>query len=378
MRFLHTADWHLGRILHGVHLTVDQAHLLDQVVDLAREAQVEAVIVAGDVYDRAVPPPDAVALLSETLGRLIRGVGVRVAMVAGNHDSPERLGFCSLLLEEQGLSVAGPLSARPLRVGLDDAEGPVGLHLVPYAEPAVVRAALSDDGIRTHDDAMRRLAARVRANEGERSVVVAHAFVSGGEESESERPLSVGGAAQVDPRSFDGFHFVALGHLHRPQEVGSPRISYAGSLMKYSFAEADHRKSVSLVELGGDGAVSVERVELAPRRDLRVLEGTLEELLAAAADDPAPDDYVMASLTDPGVVRDPMGRLRSCYPNVLHVARPGLVGEGPAPGLDPRRVTTSELFAEFIRARLDRDLSEEESRVFAEVVDDMRDRERGS
>ena len=378
MRFLHTADWHLGRILHGVHLTEDQAHLLDQMVELARETRVEAVVIAGDVYDRAVPPPDAVALLGDTLARLVREVGVRVLMVAGNHDSPERLAFCSSLLEREGLVIAGPVAASPLHVGLEDDHGPVSFRLLPYAEPAWVRQALADDDIRSHQQAMRRLTDQVRAETGgrERVVVVSHAFVSGGAESESERPLSVGGASQVEPGSFDGFHFVALGHLHRPQRVGSERLSYSGSLMKMSFAEAQHSKSVSLIELGGDGSVSVERVELGPRRDLRVLEGTLEELLASAEDDRDPDDYVMADLTDHGVVRDPMGRLRSFYPNILHVARPGLVEGGSGARADHRKVTTRELFAEFIRARLDRDLTDEESAAFAEVVDDLGARER--
>ncbi len=380
MRFLHTADWHLGRIFHGEHLTGDQAHLLDQFVDLARDGKVDAVLIAGDVYDRAVPPADAVELLGEVLDRLVVEAGVPVVLIAGNHDSPERISFCSGVLSGRGLHVRGVPEAEVEAVVLDDEHGPVHVFALPYSEPARARELFGDDEIREHDAAMRAAVERVRARMPQRvrSVLVAHAFAAGGEGSESERPLSVGGAGQVDVSCFDGFDYVALGHLHRPQSVGGRRIQYAGSLYKYSFAEADHVKSVSLVQMGPDGACSVERIALSPRLDVRCLEGKLEEILRAAEDDPNRDDYVMASLTDEGVVRDPMGRLRTRYPNALHVARPNLTpGPGGSPPAgDRRKLDVKDLFADFYEHKRGRKPDENQKEAFARIVDQVRSRQR--
>ena len=272
MRFLHTADWHLGRSFHNVSLIEDQAHVLRQLVDLAKDAEVDAVIVAGDVYDRAVPPPDAVSLLSDVLGELALGLGIPVIMIAGNHDSAERLNFGAQLLARSRCHIFGRLGAQPDHVVLEDAHGPVHVLGLPYAEPSVVRERTGAD-LHTHDAAMAHLAAAAAANvpEAERSILVAHCFVAGGSESESERPLSVGGAGNVSAAAFEPFAYTALGHLHRPQAAG-PNARYSGSLLKYSFSEVDHEKSVSLVELDAAGAATVEEVSLTPRRDMRLIE----------------------------------------------------------------------------------------------------------
>src|SRR5690554_3929586 len=310
MRFLHTSDWHLGRILHGRSLIEDQAHVLDRFVDLVRDARPDAVLIAGDVYDRAVPPAEAVELLDDTLSRIVLGQGVPVLVIAGNHDSPERLGFGARLLAERGLTIVGRVDA-PRAVAFEDDWGRVVVHPLPYAEPALVRDAFGDD-VADHEAALAALLGRVRAAHpaGVRSVVMAHAFVAGGAESDSERPLSVGGSAVVDAGLFDGFDYVALGHLHRPQRVGADHVRYAGSLLKYSTSEAGHAKSVSLVELRAPGERTVEEIALAPLRDLRVLTGPLDALIASAATDPAREDYVFARLTDRGALLDPMARLR--------------------------------------------------------------------
>lgn len=380
MRLLHTADWHLGRLFHGLHLTADQAHVLDQLVNLARDAEVDAVLVAGDVFDRAVPPPDAVRLLSETLERLVRDVGTRAILIAGNHDSPERLQFCSGVLSQRGLWVAGWPSVEPTIVGLADDDGPVRIAAVPFVEPPVAREVFGDEELRTHHDALARAvtSARERMPADGRSVLVAHAWVAGGTVSESERPLTVGGADLVEAEALAGFDYVALGHLHRPQPVGADHLRYAGSLMKYSFSEADHVKSVELVELGADG-VRTERIALVPRRDVRRIEGALSGLLEAAADDPARDDYLEATLTDPGVVRDPIGRLREVYPNMLSVVRPALAPVGRiGPSLiGERRIDAVELFDAFYRERRGRPLDDDQRAALRNAIEavDARDRE---
>lgn len=381
MRFLHTADWHLGRIFYGVHLTEDQAHLLDQVVALAREAEVDAVLVAGDVYDRAVPPPDAVALLGEVLDRLVGGAGIPTCIVAGNHDSPQRLHFCSGILARSELNICGLLSPEPFTVRLEDRHGAVRIALLPYAEPSFARDQLGVDDLDTHGDVVRRSVERVRdsARPGERTVVLNHSFVAGGQTSDSERPLTVGGAGQVHTDAFAGVDLVALGHLHRPQTLDDGRITYAGSLMTYSFEESSGVRSVSLIDLDGNGTVRIERIPLTPHRDVRCLEGTLQQVLAAAEHDAAPHDYLQVTLTDPGLVHDPMGRLREVYPNVLHVVRPALGATSAAQlesGPEGRRATTLELFAQLYRERRGCDLDPDRQRILRELVDRLRSEDR--
>ena len=350
MRFLHSADWHLGRVYHGVSLLEDQAHVLQQFVRVAADTRPDAILLAGDLYDRSVPPAEAVRLLDLVLSELILELKIPVVMIAGNHDGPDRLAFGSGLLQRAGLTVRGPVEMEAAPLVLRDAHGEVAVYALPYAEPALVRSASGDDTIADHHAALAAQTAAVRAAHvpGRRSVVVAHAFVQGGAESESERPLSVGGTGAVGAEVFAGFDYVALGHLHRPQAMAGGRIQYAGSLLKYSFAEADHAKSVNLVELDAEGRCSVERIALVPRRDLRILEGELAALVAAAATDPARDDYVLARLTDHGALLDAMGKLRSAYPNALAIERPTLIGDGPGRATDDhRRTRIQDLFASF-------------------------------
>ncbi|MHB8787446.1 MAG: exonuclease SbcCD subunit D [Thauera sp.] len=350
MRFLHSADWHLGRVYHGVSLLEDQAHALQQFVRIAADTRPDAILLAGDIYDRSVPPAEAVRLLDLVLSELILELKIPVVMIAGNHDGPDRLAFGSGLLQRARLTVRGPVEMDAAPLVLRDAHGEVEIHALPYAEPALVRSASGDDTIADHHAALAAQTAAVRAAQvpGRRTVVVAHAFVQGGAESESERPLSVGGTGAVGAGVFDGFDYVALGHLHRPQAVGGARIQYSGSLLKYSFAEADHAKSVNLVDLDAEGNCTVERIPLVPRRDLRILEGELAALVAAAAADPARDDYVLARLTDHGALLDAMGKLRSAYPNALAIERPTLTGEGPGRATaDHRRTRIQDLFASF-------------------------------
>ena len=395
MRFLHSADWHLGRVYHGVSLLEDQAHALQQFVRIAADTRPDAILLAGDIYDRSVPPAEAVRLLDLVFSELILELKIPVVMIAGNHDGPDRLAFGSGLLQRAGLVVRGPVEMDATPLVLRDAHGEVEIHALPYAEPALVRSASGDDTIADHHAALAAQTAAVRAAQvpGRRTVVVAHAFVQGGAESESERPLSVGGTGAVGVGVFDGFDYVALGHLHRPQAIGtkrggesaagagrgdavevcrsadavdvadaanatnaanaaapwrSARIQYSGSLLKYSFAEADHGKSVNLVELDAEGNCTVERIPLVPRRDLRILEGELAALVAAAATDPARDDYVLARLTDHGALLDAMGKLRAAYPNALAIERPTLTGDGPGRATaDHRRTRIQDLFASF-------------------------------
>lgn len=368
MRFLHTSDWHLGKTLCSASLLEDQAYALEQVVLAIRDAKPQALVIAGDIYDRSVPPKEAVSLLDDLLLRVIRDEGVPVLMIAGNHDSPERLGFGARFLGEQGLHVSGTWSANPEPVVL----GNVAFHLVPYGDPATIRYALNDETIRTHQDALAAQLVKVRElhPEGLRAVVVAHAFVTGGLVSESELALAVGGAGEVDGRLFEAFDYTALGHLHRPQDVGGmAQVRYAGSLLKYSASEASHVKAITLVEIPERGPVRTEPMPLTPRRDLRKLKGHFQDLLTDI-DAGSREDYLFVELLDQGPVLDAMARLRQRYPNLLGLQGPQ--EDAPAdPGVlnvDHRSLDPETLFARFFQETTGNGLSEEERTIYREVL----------
>ena len=368
MRFLHTADWHLGRSFRQASLVEDQAHVLNQLVDLAIRERVDAVVIAGDVYDRAVPPADAVALLDDVLARLVLGAGIRVVLIAGNHDSPDRVGFGGRVAEKQGLAMRGTLT-HLAPVVFDDAFGQVALHPLPYVEPAFARRLPGVEEASDHQSAVSSVMGLLRAQwvPGQRNVLVGHAFVAGGTESESERPLSVGGSGAVSAATFEGYDFVALGHLHRPQSVGSEKVQYSGSLLKYSFNEVDHIKSVSLVQVGQGGATSVQRVALTPRHDVRIVKGTMAELLATPRGDKALQDYVRAVLTDKDPVLDALGRMREVYPNVLELQfsrELDASGASAKTAQDHRERSPDDLFKAFHRDMLGEEIDEAALHVF--------------
>lgn len=375
MRFLHTSDWHLGRQLHGVSLLPDQAHVLAQIVEIAREEAVDVVGIAGDIYDRAVPPAEAVSLLGETLRSLCVELGIPVLLIAGNHDSPERLGFAADLLGGAGLHIAGPLGdASPRPVTLEAGGVTCDFFCLPYAGPLAVRQVLGGE-IDSHEAAMAALLEGVERERtpGRATVVMAHCFVDGGEESDSERPLSLGGADRLPAALFEPYTYTALGHLHGPQQRGGPRIRYSGSILKYSFSEAAHRKGVSLVDIDGAGEVTVGHRELTPLRDLRVEEGSLEELLERGAADSRAEDFICARLTDTEALLDVIGKLRSVYPNVLQAQllarqRPE---HNPAAGIRRLKQSHLSLFGEFFRDVLGEDMSEAQVAHLRGVLDGL-------
>ncbi len=350
MRLLHTSDWHLGRQLHGRSLLPDQAHMLDQIVGMAHDCRPDAILIAGDVFDRAVPPPEAVALLDDALARLVHGLAIPVVMIAGNHDSGERLGFGARLLEPAGLHIAGP-AAQPVRgVPLVTRQESAWIYPLPYAEPGAVRSQFEHPESLGHAGAMRLALAPVLAAHPADSlaVLVAHAFVTGGTESTSERPLSVGGSGAIGGEIFAGFDYVALGHLHRPQTLSGGRMRYAGSPLHYSVSEIGGAKSVSLVELARGQLPQITALPITPLHALHLLTGSLAEV-CAAADGIDRDDYVVARLTDRGALLDPMARLRVTYPNALGIERLILQETGAAGARGARRASTTPegLFASF-------------------------------
>jgi len=338
MRLLHTSDWHLGRSLHRADLRAAQSAFLDHLVDTVRAEKVEAVLVAGDVYDRAVPPADAVELCADALNRL-HDAGAKIVLISGNHDSARRLGFGSGLLEVAGVHVRTRPSALARPVLLGDAHGPVAVYGVPYLEPDAVRddlppaegaggegagaegaggeAPRGQAGVLGH--ATRCIRADADSRRIRRRVVLAHGWVAGGAASESERDITVGGVGQVPAALFDDFSYVALGHLHGQQTIAG-HLRYSGSPLPYSFSEATHRKGSWLVELDGAGAIRAERVPAPVHRRLSVLRGPLNDLLSSAAFAPYEDDFVSVTLTDPSRPEAAMDALRARFAHVLVLA----------------------------------------------------------
>ncbi|MEE2568429.1 exonuclease SbcCD subunit D [Pseudarthrobacter sp. J64] len=330
MRLLHTSDWHLGRSFHGVGMLAAQRGFIDQLVDTVRKKSVDVVLIAGDVYDRALPGVDVVNLLDDALVR-ITGAGAKVVLTSGNHDSAIRLGFAARLLEHGGVHLRTRVSdlARPLVLPLDAAGTPasgdspvLAIYGTPWLEPRLVAPALDVEAA-SHFEVTQAAMALIRADLDARSagrtvhsVVLAHTFASGGISSDSERDLSIGGVGAVPLDLFDGFTYTALGHLHGRQEL-SPSVRYSGSPLAYSFSEANHRKGAWLVDIGADGLEAVEEICWEAPRRLAVLRGTLEELLESPDHTWAQDAYCQVTLTDAQRPVQAMERLRARFPDTL-------------------------------------------------------------
>ena len=319
MKLLHTSDWHLGRAFHRVNMLDAQADFVSHLVTTVRERAVDAVVVSGDVYDRAVPPLAAVELFDATLHKLA-DLGVPTVMISGNHDSARRLGVGAGLIDRAGIHLRTDPSACGTPVVLPDAYGDVAFYGLPYLEPALVKAEFGVEKA-GHETVLAAAMDRVRADlagraPGTRSVVLAHAFVTGGEASDSERDITVGGVAAVPAGVFDGVSYVALGHLHGSQTL-TERVRYSGSPLPYSFSEADHRKSMWLVDLDAEGAVTAERLDCPVPRELARIRGTLEDLLYDPDLARHEEAWVEATLTDPVRPADPMARLAERFPHTL-------------------------------------------------------------
>ncbi|KFZ38035.1 exonuclease SbcD [Shewanella mangrovi] len=351
MKFIHTSDWHLGRQLHGESLIEQQRLALSQISQLAVEHQVDALIIAGDIYDRAIPPASAVTLLSDFLDEIIAEHHIPVVLTAGNHDSADRLGFAAKQMTGSGLHIMGNLTAELTPIRLQGKTADAWFYPISYAEPSVVRHLLEDDSISSHEQAMAALLEQAsnHDSQGLAKVVIAHCFLDGSSESESERPLSIGGADRISPELFAPFDYAALGHLHGPQYRGEAHVRYSGSPLKYSFSEANQRKSITLVELQPQQPANITLLPITAARDVRIIQGSLQQLLDDAKDDPHAEDYLMVRLSDTHALLDPMGKLRSRYPNVLHLERTGLMAQQADREIGRERIKKGELemFSDF-------------------------------
>lgn len=318
MKLFHLSDLHLGKVVHGYAMLEEQEHALNLVLTLADREQPQGLLIAGDVFDRSVAPAQALRLLDDFLVALSKR-GIPAFIIAGNHDSPERLSFAASLMAPSGIHIAPQYDGQVHTHTLMDDLGPVDIHLLPFIRPAQVKKAFPEAVINTWTDAVRTALSSVRLDPERRHVLVAHQFVTGGQTSESEE-FSVGGADNVDAAAFSGFDYVALGHLHRPQVMGAPHIRYAGSPLKYSFSEAGHSKSLTVVELGAKGDLAVRALPLPPLRDLVDLRGSYDQLASKAFYESVNrDNYVRITLTDEMDQPNAMQKLRLIYPLLMRL-----------------------------------------------------------
>lgn len=318
MKILHTADLHLGRQFNGMSLEDDHQVILDQIVQAIVAHRPDVFLIAGDIFDRAMPPASAVRQFNAFLTRVARETAAAVVMIAGNHDSGDRIGSMSIMTDARRALIRGPIAADETPLVLEDEHGPVAFSALPFAYEHAARECFGDEAIATPEDVLsaQMAAARTRLPEGARWVIVAHAFVAGANGSESERPLArISGIETVCPEVFDGAHYVALGHLHRPQSVGMAHIRYAGAPLAFGFDESGEPKSMNLVDLDANGTATIHAIPFVPPRGVRVLRGKLAELVLSA---PSPD-FVKAVLIDDAPLIDPMKRLREVFPNACQL-----------------------------------------------------------
>ena len=351
MKFLHTADLHIGKSIFEFNMLEDQRYILQEILDIAKEEQVDGILLAGDIFDRSVPSTEAVQLLEWFL---LEALSIaKVFLISGNHDGAERLSFGESLLEKSGLYIAGGKSVK--EVILEDSQGKVAIHLLPFVKPAVVEASNSEEAARVQLEKL-----KAGWEKADRHILLTHFFVCAGgkqpELSDSEQHSYVGGLDQVDANLFEAYDYVALGHIHKPQCMRRGKVYYAGSPLCYSFSEckvntedAFVRKGVYVVEIEGDGAIHVVRKPLLPKRNMRIIKGSLQKLLEQNGE-AASEDYIQAILTDKDELIDPIGSLRSVYPNVMQIVLEKRLQEGSTPllrGFESKSRTMEELFADF-------------------------------
>lgn len=316
MKFIHLSDLHLGKRVNEFSMIEDQAYILKKILGIIRDEEPDGVLIAGDIYDKSIPSVEAVELFDDFLKRLA-GQKVPVFIISGNHDSPERLAFGAELIKLSGIHISPAYSGRVEPISLKDNYGAVHIYMLPFIKPVHVRSVFPEETVESYTDAVRAAISHMDIQESERNILVTHQFVTGAQRSDSE-DICVGGADNVDVSVFDGFDYVALGHIHGPQSAGRERARYCGTPLKYSFSEANHHKSVTILELKEKGNLVIRAVELSPLRDMRELKGTYEELTNRKNyEGTRVDDYLHITLTDEEDIVDAMGKLRVIYPNLM-------------------------------------------------------------
>lgn len=371
MKFFHLSDLHLGKRVNGFSMLEDQKYILDQILALAEDERPDAVLIAGDLYDKPVPPAEAVSLLDAFLGELVRR-DIRVLAISGNHDSAERIAFGSGLMHGSGVYFAPVYHGRVEPVALEDEWGTVHVYMLPFIKPVHVRACFPEEETGSYTDAVRTAIAHMAVDRSQRNILVTHQFVAGGLTCDSEE-ITVGGTDQVDVSVFEPFDYTALGHLHGPQHIGGERVRYCGTPLKYSFSEVRHHKSVTVVQLAQKGEISVRTLPLTPLREMAELRGAYSQLVERSFYRELDTQcYFHVTLTDEEDVPEAINRLRAIYPNIMRLDYDNARTRGGGTLLPVEQVqpqSPGELFAAFYRQQNNRELTGEQQDCLSELIE---------
>ena len=373
MKLIHLSDLHIGKRVNEISMIEDQEYILHQILQIVDDEKADAVLIAGDVYDKSVPSAEAVTLFDDFLCRLAKRK-IPTLIISGNHDSPERRAFGNRLMEESGIFISPVYDGSVSTFTLSDENGDVDFWLLPFLKPAHVKRYFPDAGIESYTDAVRVAVEKMGIDTAKRNVLLTHQFVTGASTCESEE-ISVGGSDNVDASVFEDFDYVALGHIHGPQNIGSNQIRYCGTPLKYSFSEETHHKSVTVVNLAKKGDLELQLRPLTPRHDLRSIRGTFEELTSKSFyEGTATDDYLHIILTDEEDVPEAIGKLRIIYPNLMKLSydntrtRTNQVIEGAE---DVQRKSPLELFDELYELQNNQPMSEEQRSFTQELIESI-------
>lgn len=378
MKFIHISDLHLGKRVNDFSMLEDQSYILDKILDIASEENCDAVLIAGDIYDKSVPPADAVRLFDCFLNG-VTAQGMKAFIINGNHDSAERLAFGAKAMSEGGIFIAPVFDGTVTKNVLKDRYGAVNIYMLPFIKPALVRPFFEDEDIPDTAAAIKAVLAGVDINAAERNIIMAHQFITGAERSDSEE-IYVGGADNVDASVFKAFDYAALGHIHRPQNVGADNVRYCGTPLKYSFSEINNQKSVTVLDMREKGCVEVKTVPLTPLRDMRHIRGSYDSVTDRAGYiNTNTDDYLYITLTDEDDIFDAIGRLRSIYPNIMAIdydnRRTAADNFIDAAG-EIENKTPAELFGELYELQNNHPLTEEQKKFADEIMKDIWEAER--
>ena len=373
MKFFHLSDLHLGKRVNEFSLLEDQWDILQKIVVLAKENKPDAVLIAGDVYDKSMPIVEAVHLLDRFLVWL-NELGLTVFIVSGNHDNAERVAFGAELLKNSNVHIVQSYNGKIAPVTLSDRYGDINIWMLPYLKPSLVRRHFPDKDVVTFSDAISAALSNANLDISARNVLIAHQFVTGAITSESEE-ISVGGSENVDGSIFDGFDYVALGHIHRPQQIGRETLRYSGTPLKYSFSEANHTKSVTVVDMDSKGKITITELSLAPLRDMREIRGTYNEIMNRNSyRSTNTDDYVHIVLTDEQDEPDAMAKLRNVYPNLMRLEydnRRTQAASSLETVASTEKKTPSQLFGELFEMQNGRPMSEDQSKYVTNLFNEI-------
>lgn len=375
MKFVHLSDLHLGKRVNGYSMIEDQKYILIKILNVIDEQKAEAVVIAGDVYDKPIPPTEAVQLFDDFLFRLVER-NLQILVISGNHDSPERIAFGSRFMDKSGVHMSQVYNGKNDLVELKDKYGKVNFYMLPFVKPSNVRRFFEGEEINTYTDAVRVAVSHMNVNKKARNVIITHQFVTGAQRSESET-IAVGGTDNVDSYVFDDFDYVALGHIHGPQNVGKNTVRYCGTPLKYSFSEISHKKSVTVVEMKGKGNVKVSTVELTPKLDMREIKGTYEELtFKKNYENTNTEDYLHIILTDEEDVADAVAKLRCVYPNLMKLDYDNTRTRNSfalTQAEETEKKSDTELLSEFFEKQNGKPLSDEQLEYAANLFEQIKE-----